>query len=288
MGHHFIHKDWEFRILFNNKSTTLILPFPPHCDQNNYYKILCSLLFFNIYLFIWNLELGRRGRDGKRESFLIYLSTPHVTTQPGLGQTKAKKQEFYPNFHVSAELNPWAIFPWFLRHINRELDQEWSSQDSSQFPYGMPTSYLVFCLLSHIEALPHCIWIKVCISSTAWLQLLSDRGGIDHCMVCIVNSSLKVCSLFLTFVYFWALVWWVCPLHKRAPSAGFIWFILPCSPSASQVSSVPQKAAVPAKLDPKEWRLGKGFLSASSLLIREAWFLENKIKWWEKKWGCLL
>lgn len=286
MGHHFIHKDWEFRILFNNKSTTLVLPFPPHCDQNNYYKILCSLLFFNIYLFIWNLELGRRGREGKRESFLIYLSTPHVTTQPGLGQTKAKKQEFYPNFHVSAELNPWAIFPWFLRHINRELDQEWSSQDSSQFPYGMLTSYLVFCLLSHIEALPHCIWIKVCISSTARLQLLSDRGGIDHCMVCIVNSSLKVfSSLLYIFEHLCdESVHCTKELQVQASSDLFslVALVLP------RWAVYHKKAAVPAKLDPKEWRLEKGFLSASSLLIRETWFLENKIKWWEKKWGCLL
>lgn len=94
-------------------------------------------LFIKIYLFIW--KTGSEGvREGKRERErdweIASICFPRWLQQPALSQATARSL-IQVSYVGGRDPNTWAIFCHFPRHINRELDQRWSSRETNQQPY---------------------------------------------------------------------------------------------------------------------------------------------------------
>lgn len=79
-------------------------------------------------------ERKKKGKDIERDTEIssIHRFTLQIIAMARAWLFQSQQLEFSPSCRDPS------IFYCFSRHINTELYQKWSSQDSNQYPHGMP------------------------------------------------------------------------------------------------------------------------------------------------------
>lgn len=89
------------------------------------------LLKFSFFLFlIPKFKLQSEMERQKERSFISWLA-PQMATGSRLDHIEAKDEIFSSLSHGCEVPSTWAILCHFPRHINRELDQAWSSRENN-------------------------------------------------------------------------------------------------------------------------------------------------------------